>query len=295
MSDPEAQATTDWIIPGAEGEAIRGTTHVGAEGPKATVLIAHGFKGYKDYGFLPLLAAALVERLPVVAHRFNFSHSGIGDDPATFQRPDLFERDTWDRQVEDLGYVAEAAHRGDLPETPAGLPIVLLGHNRGGVTCVLASGRREATARPAGIITMSSPDTCCSFDEATRAKIIEQGYVVSPSSRTGQDLRIGVEWLMSQVVAPKAHDVLACARELECPLLVIHGDHDITVPSEAAHHLSHEATGADMRLIEGGDHVFNTPNPADPDAPLSAQLASAIDASVEFIDERVIAGRRPIN
>ena len=54
------------------------------------MLIAHGFKGYKDYGMFPRLARVAAET-GFVAHRFNFSHSGMTDRIATFEHPDLFD------------------------------------------------------------------------------------------------------------------------------------------------------------------------------------------------------------
>jgi pimeloyl-ACP methyl ester carboxylesterase len=285
------RVTADWIIPGADGEAIRGTSHAPTGGDcRATVLLAHGFKGYKDYGFIPIFARALVERLPVTVHRFNFSHSGIGDDPSTFQRVDLFEKDTWDRQVEDLGYVCEAATRGDLPETAPNTPVVLVGHSRGGVSCILAAGRRQRIVEPVAIATLAAPDTCCSYDERTRAALLEKGRLVSPSSRTGQDLVIGSEWLMSQVVSPKGHDVHACARNLRCPLLAIHGEADVTVPFDSASHLAEEARDGRVAIIDGGDHVFNTKNPADPTAQRSEQLERVIGAVADFIQATAFSG-----
>ena len=131
---------------------------------------------------------------------------------------------------------------------------------------------------------------CCTFDEQTRAHLLEKGRLVSPSSRTGQDLVIGAEWLMTQIVSPKAHDVLGCARNLRCPLLAIHGEQDITVSSDCAHRLASEAPNGRSVIVAGGDHVFNTPNPADPSAAISPQLRDAIAALVEFIEFTALSG-----
>ena len=69
---------TDWTICGAEGETIFGNTHLPPPGiaPVGHLIIAHGFRGYKDYGILPVIAHH-ASRAGLLAHRFNFSHSGI--------------------------------------------------------------------------------------------------------------------------------------------------------------------------------------------------------------------------
>ena len=56
-----------------EGEIIRGDVRY-AEGPapRTAIIVVHGFKGYKDWGFFPHLC----ERLAIAGHAvvsFNFS------------------------------------------------------------------------------------------------------------------------------------------------------------------------------------------------------------------------------
>jgi hypothetical protein len=84
----------EWSIEGSEGEPIIGNAHLPEAPPGGVVLVAHGFKGYKDYGMFPRIAESLANR-GFIAHRFNFSHSGMTGAIETFERPDLFERDTW--------------------------------------------------------------------------------------------------------------------------------------------------------------------------------------------------------
>ena len=91
-----------WTIDGSDGEPIRGDVHAASIAPpRGVFLIAHGFKGYKDYGMFPVLAREFAAA-GFIAHRFNFSHSGMTNNIATFERPDLFEKDTWNRQVYDF-------------------------------------------------------------------------------------------------------------------------------------------------------------------------------------------------
>ena len=41
--------TTNWELEGSGGELLYGTTNEAQGEPKGVVLMAHGFKGYKDY------------------------------------------------------------------------------------------------------------------------------------------------------------------------------------------------------------------------------------------------------
>jgi hypothetical protein len=84
------ESLVDWSLPGSDNELIFGTSHLPAAGrtPVGVVLLCHGFKGYKDYGFFPHLASSLA-RDGFIAHRFNFSHSGVTPIYETFARIDL--------------------------------------------------------------------------------------------------------------------------------------------------------------------------------------------------------------
>jgi len=276
-------SVSDWTITGAEGERILGNCHVPQDTPLGAILIAHGFKGYKDYGMLPLIAEEGA-RAGLIAHRFNFSHSGMTNAIETFERPDLFEQDTWNKQVFDLRMVIDAMARGDLAGKE--LPYVLFGHSRGGVTVLLTAGRYaedRTFPQPMGLITVATPSTCNSMGREEAEALLSQGYLVSPSARTGQQLRVGKAFLQEQQDYPHAHDLLAIASRSRCAVLILHGSDDPTVDPASAEEIRH-ATGerSNARIIAGADHVFNTPNPILPHAEPSPQLAELLKAVTQF-------------
>jgi len=290
--------SASWSISGADGQPILGDTHGPAHRAGdggAVVVIAHGFKGYKDYGMFPRLARDFAAA-GHVAHRFNFSHSGMTNDVATFARPDLFERATWNKDVFDLTQVLGAIDRGELKGRER--PMFVFGHSRGGVTALLTAARLtylrtvpdQPKATPTavgplrGAITLAAPSSCNPLMPDQQAELLEQGWIESPSSRTGQRLRIGRGFLQEQLDDLAGHDLLAHVARIACPILIIHGDADETVPVDAARQIARAAgRRASVKLIAGGDHVFNTPNPLREDQPTSLQLKAAIDATLEFI------------
>jgi len=276
-------ATGAWSIAGSDGEPILGITHEPAGPPRGVILLAHGFKGYRDYGMFPRLATTMADA-GLIAHRFNFSHSGMTDDISTFARPELFERETWNRQVHDLRALLDAIADGAI--AGRGLPCVLFGHSRGGVAVLLTAGRAagepEAPAL-AGVITASAPSTCRSMSDADAERLLEDGFLESPSARTGQALRVGRTFLQEQIDDPEGHDLLALAGRIACPVLVVHGADDPTVPAVCAGQIGDAVSHGDARLIAGADHVFNTPNPLPNDAPASEQLQQLLNAMTEFV------------
>ena len=256
----------DFSIPGSNEQPILGSTHTptassegGPDAPlKGVVLIAHGHKGYKDYGFLPSLAQALADR-GYVAHRFNFSHSGMTEQTDTFARPDLFEQDTWMRQVHDLIVLHQAATVGQLPGTPAGLPITWFGHSRGGTTCLLAAAKlsREGLDIPYAVVTAAAPAECNRLSEGDQQTLLDEGRLLNPSARTGQDLFTGKAWLQEILDDPEAHDPLVGAELRNQRLTIVHGTADDTVPLEHSQRLNHAAPGSRLLLLDQQGHVFD--------------------------------------
>lgn len=284
-----------WSVNGADGQPIFVSTDSAPSSapPQCAALLGHGFKGYKEYGFIPVLGRRLAESLPIVVHRFNFSHSGMTNDIATFARPDLFERDTWNKQVFDLDTLIETVSKGEAPMTSAGLPVVLIGHSRGGVSCLLCAGRRfrdKKLPTPAAVVTLSSPEQASNLTPESISQFHERGYVVSPSSRTGQELRVGRIWLDEQESAPMDHDVLALAGHIRCPVLSLHGREDQTVDPVCASHIASACPKGESALIMGGDHVYRTSNPADVDGPMSEPLSEVCRRIAEFIGSATPSG-----
>ena len=129
-------------IAGAEGEVIRGNVHLPSHDPGGklpVLLVLHGFKGYKDYGFFPYLTQSLAD-VGLVAIRLNFSHNGIDNDFSTFGRPDLFERDSWGKQLFDVQAVIAALPTLPHADRMDSQKLAVLGHSRGGGVVLLTGG-----------------------------------------------------------------------------------------------------------------------------------------------------------
>ena len=265
---------TDWKMKGSGGEEIHGTTHAPNGNPKGVVLMAHGFKGYKDYGMFPWLATRFSAD-GFIVHRFNFSYSGMIDGDGPFEREDLFEQATWNTQVVDLQILSEAF---SLPD----IPLILFGHSRGGVSTLLAVGR--GSVHPDGVIALSSPSNCNPLSREDQDRLLDEGRLESPSGRTGQMLYIGKTFLEEQLESPEMHDLLTLSSGIDVPCLLIHGEIDPTVPAEAARTIAGNISHSTLAIIAGGDHVFNTQNPFPVDGEPSPQLKevwSAIEGWLE--------------
>ena len=243
---------------------------------RGTVVIVHGFKGYKDYGMFPALAEACAG-WGFTAIRFNLSHSGMTRDVETFARPDLFALDTWNRQVDDIRALVEAIRRDEVPNADPTAPVILIGHSRGGVASILTGGRDDSIDR---VIALSAPGATRGMEQlgdVERTRLEENDCFEVASSRTGQILTVGRAFFAEVDQDPDAHDVEAHAARLGERLFVVHGADDETVPAEDALRLA-KASGGAPTLIPGGNHVFNVANPFPSDAEPPPQLQAALDS-----------------
>ncbi len=56
----------------------------------------------------------------------------------------------------------------------------------------------------------------------------------------------------------QGYDTLAMARDISCPVLIIHGEKDTCVPISQSYKLA-KILGADVNVIEGADHSYSDP------------------------------------
>lgn len=260
-----------------EGLPIRGDFGVPRDA-RALVVLVHGFKGFKDWGFFPWLAGHLCEHRFAVC-RFNMSRSGIGESPELFDRLDLFSGDTYSAQIADLLTVVRHA-QARFPR----LPTFLLGHSRGGGVSLLAA---SAIERLAGVITWSTISRVDRWDEAVRKEWRTTGFIDVPNSRTGQLMRMSTAILDD--CEANGHDIEGAAAKLRVPLLAIHGDRDDSVPPDESKLVAGSASDASSVTIAGASHTYNATHPL---LTIPLALSMAAELSAHFIGAYAAASNR---
>lgn len=233
-----------------EGLPIRGDLDVPA-GAKALVVIVHGFKGFKDWGFFPWLYDTLCAQRFAVC-RFNMSRSGIGENPETFERLDLFADDTYSGQVADLRkVVAYAQERADVPT-------FLAGHSRGGGVALLAAPH---VANLCGVVTWSAIARTDRWDDGTKQRWRRDGFIDVENARTKQMMRMSTRMLDDVEANRDALDIAGAATRIEQPILVIHGARDESVPLSESAEIETAAVDASRVVIANAGHTYNAIHP----------------------------------
>lgn len=258
---------TDFTLTSSEGLPIRGTLSA-PENPRALVVVIHGFKGFKDWGFFPFLADTLRDH-GVAVCRFNMSRSGIGENPDTFDRLDLFADDTYSQQLADLRAVVAHA-QSQFPN----LRTFLLGHSRGGGIALL--GARDVP-NLRGVITWSAISHANRWDEETVRNWRRDGGLDVINARTKQNMRTSTKILDDYEHNAPRLAIVSSAAHLDVPLLVIHGGNDESVPCAEAGEIARHARDGSLMIVANASHTYNAIHPL-VNVPFALSMAAQVSA-----------------
>ena len=270
----------------ADGLPLRFDLRQHPERPaRATVIVVHGFKGFKRWGFFPLLGERLAQA-GLTSLVLDFSMNGIGDEPEQFTRLDLFARNTYSRELDDLQRVIQWVRR-EGPEPLRSLPLALLGHSRGALPVMVSAAEREAFSAISAVVTWSGVGQALRYTDKQIERWEEEGEMEFTNARTGQRMSIDFGFVVDAREHAARFDLGAVARRMNVPHLIVHGTKDMAVGVDEAEQLRagrSAADGCDLVLIEGGTHTFGAVHPFVGSTP---QLDRALDLTVRWLEQRV--------
>jgi alpha-beta hydrolase superfamily lysophospholipase len=247
---------TTHALPGALGPIHVDVRAAQRAAARPAVVLVHGFKGFKDWGFFPPAAERLA-RAGFTAVAFDFSGSGV--ERGEFVHADRFGRNTFRAEIDDLAAVLGALARGDLGVAPPST-VGLLAHSRGAASALANAGRTEVRA----LVTWAAIGSVLRWDAATRARWRADGRLDVVNARTGQVIPVGLG-LLDEIEREHAGglDLERLAADVAVPWLIVHGIADESV-SFLDSELLAEANGrptTKLLAIEGAGHTFDVVHP----------------------------------
>jgi dienelactone hydrolase len=276
--------TLPFELRGADGGPLRGEARTGAarEGGPA-VVICHGFKGFKDWGFFPHLAQRIA-RAGITAVTFNFSGSGVGPDGERFSEPERFARATFTGDAADLEQVVATLLAGALaPELAPPRGLGLFGHSRGGAAAILHAARHPNCR---ALVTWAAIADVMRWDQATIRRWRAEGKLEVVNTRTGEILPLHTNVLDDVEANRDRLDLTAAAARVAAPWLIVHGEADESVPVADAEILYGAARHDAMNLlkIRSGTHTFGARHPW---GGSTRELDEAMDATVAWFSRHL--------
>jgi dienelactone hydrolase len=251
---------------GADDLPLRVDLRHDAERPsRGKVVVCHGFKGFRRWGFFPWVGERLASAGWLSAV-LDFSMNGIGENPVEFGRLDLFEQNTYIRELEDLDRVL-----ADVNERAPG-PMGLLGHSRASVDVVV-------------LVTWNGVGKPLRFTDRQLGDWERDGRLEFTNARTGQKMGMSFDFVRDVRKNPGRFDLAVAATRMRAPHLIVHASADMAVPVEESIELAAGRTSGCRRVeIEGSTHTFGAVHPFEGSTPA---LERAMDLTLEWFSEHL--------
>ena len=249
---------TEHALPGALGELLVSVRAGGRESPRPAVVLLHGFKGFRSWGFFPTLADRLAKAGFTVV---TYSASGSGVDAAgEFVHPDRFGHNTYSAELADLRTMLTALWAGELGVVPPS-SLGLMGHSRGAGIALLQTAHDPKVR---ALVSWSSIGSVGRWTAETIADWKGRGRLDVMNLRTRQVLPMYLEILEEvEREGERRLDLEKAAALVEVPWLILHGEEDESVPvSDSEKLFAASGKGStEFKLVSGTGHAFGATHP----------------------------------
>lgn len=257
----------------ASGDDISGDLRYVDDGNlKPLLVICHGFTAHKDWGPFPFFGRRFAE-LGFATVVFNFSHNGIGDNFKKFTEFGKFSRNTIAKELEDVQGVLDAVNAGVLGSGNADKDrIGLVGHSRGGGISILYASRDN---RVKAVAAWSTVATFFRYTQHQKELWERDGSLPVTIRSMKTKLRYGIEVLRDLEANKEQYDLVRAVQRLGVPLLLVHGEADVSVKPAEAEMLfeASDKSKTEMLLLPHAGHMFGVRSGSTKSAPLIEHIS----------------------
>ena len=276
--------STNNIIPGSDGKPILIDYYESKEFNGHTIIFAHGYKGYKDWGAWHLAAKQFASK-GFNFVKFNFSHNGgTVSQPIDFPDLETFSKNTYSKELYDLSLVIKET-KNWLTKNKKPISITLIGHSRGGGDAILQSA---IDSEIQALITWSAiGDIFSRFPSGEKlSDWKEKGMMYETNKRTKQEMPVRIDIYKDAVDNKVKLDIPASASKIRIPWLIIHGDQDEAVSYNDALLLKSKCPSAILINIKGAGHTYGVSHPYTNDF-LPDEFQQVVNKSIEFLENNL--------
>jgi len=276
--------TNDFVFTTTRNDKLRITTF-GIEriGSVPCIILVHGFKGFKDWGFGPHTGKFLSENGFFVL-TFNFSHNGIGESSTEFTELDRFAENTFSLEISELSQIIDAYSGGFFGKIE-NRKLGLIGHSRGGAISLLTSAQKKEVN---SVVVWASVSNLDRYSKRQKENWRKKGVFEVMNSRTKQVMRLNLSLL--EDIEKNKNDLLNIQKAVENikrPLMIIHGEQDLAVPIKEAEQIFEwsEKSLSKILKIPATGHTFDAQHPFNGSNP---KLDLVLSNTVDFFKENLL-------
>ena len=228
-------------------------------GKSPCIILVHGFKGFKDWGFWPVLAEYFANNNYFVLS-FNFSHNGIGNNLTEFSELDKFAQNTFSLEISELSELINAYlnnYFGPVQNKKIGV----LGHSRGGAVTFLTSLINKNIS---AIVVWATVAVLDRYTARQKEKWRKEGVFELMNTRTKQVMQLNTT-LLDDIEKNKndSLNIEKAVTQFKKPLLIAHGDQDLVVRIKEAEQLYSwtDKSKTEFFKIHAAGHTFDMQHP----------------------------------
>lgn len=232
----------------------------GKEDRSPVIIYSHGFKSFRNWGFIPSLCEDLAKNGFITVNH-DFSLNGIVDDEKPLFDNEKFHRNTVSQEVEDLNFLISSLIKGQLKKELAKIwdgNIYLAGHSLGGAVSILAASNFTEVKKIALLATIGTLDR---NTERQKHFWKKKGYTKIKIAGTDQKLTLDYNYVKDKEKNFKDDAILKTAEDLDIPALIIHPSEDMVVEKKEAETLKKSFNKAVYHLLPHTGHTFSAKHP----------------------------------
>ncbi len=239
-------------------------------------IFSHGFKGYKDWGFIPHYCNSLAEH-SIIAVNFDFSMNGISDPDSGLVDAEIFGNNTVSQEISDLNQVIDFVTKlAELKNISNG-GINLIGHSLGGAISILVAKNKKYINK---IILLASISNCNRYTKRQSAEWKKLGKLQFEIYETKQKLYLNRSFLDDIEANYPPSCLCDILGEQQTPVLIFHGTEDLSVRIVEGKQLQRAAKSADLISIHNTGHSFGITSKF---SVTNDKLEYIINESIKFI------------
>ena len=252
--------------------------------PKPIVVLAHGFKGFKDWGHFNKVMDYFIEK-DLAFVKFNFSHNGgTVEQPIDFPDLEAFGNNNYTKELDDLRTVIDWIETYPTEEINKE-EIYLIGHSRGGGISIIAAYEDNRIKK---LITWAAvADLINRFPPEHIEHWKKEGVIYVENTRTNQQMPMYYQLAEDTLNNKDRFDIERVAQQITIPHLVIHGTGDTSVNVAEAYKIKAWNKNSELFIIEGANHTFGAVHPPgnfrDEQEHFPDEVTMVLDKTLNFI------------
>ncbi len=245
-------------------------------------VFVHGFKGFKDWGAWPL-AAEIFALKQIPFFKFNFSHNGTTpSNPTEFVDLEAFGNNNFKIEYDEIGTVLDFIEKkADSFDFEWNQKIFLIGHSRGGAMSLVRAANDSRISKCATWAGVSDLSKYMRMKDLTDWKT--EGKHVVLNGRTGQEMPIYYQFVEAYQQNRELFEMEDVFEKIVCPLLIVHGEDDETVPLSEGQAVFNEVGHSILVEVEEANHTFNTKHPLE-ERKIPKAFAEVVTETIEFFN-----------